>query len=110
MEVEEINSESGRIDSLYYGAIHEINSLQTILHSLKHPDVDNQQGLPSYYSNIANEIEKSKGIIQDNLNAIHKIATDNSEEWSKNLGYSGGGLRGKGRKLGRKTRKRRSKV
>lgn len=110
MEVEGMNSESGKIDSFYNGALNEINSLQTTIKSLKVPDIDNQQGLPSYYSNIANKIETSKGIIERNINEIQKIANDLSEEWSRNLGYIGGGLRRKGRKAGRKTRKRGSKV
>jgi len=81
------------IDSLYDDTL---NKLETVVYNLKHPNVNNQQGLPDYYSNVAEDF----GEIKNDIDKFISICNGLSQQWSNNLGYNGGS-----KKKGRKTRR-----
>jgi hypothetical protein len=73
--------------------------LDDIVKRLKNPTINNQQGLPKYYSDLADEFDIINEYIKVDLNKLQQIATMLSAESSRNLGYNGG------KRKKRKTRK-----
>jgi hypothetical protein len=78
-----------------------IGKLDDIILRLKSPLINNQQGLPKYYSDIAIEFEHLKYDIDSSLDSLQEIANEMSTRWSANLGYNGGSLKRKKRKTRR---------